>query len=73
MMQFITSMLQFQCVPTAYVTENKENYLENFTYQASCPLSLRVLNMKIPVTLQKIGYICMIAISSNLSYELPLC
>ena len=24
---------QFRCVPTTYVTENKENYLEIYTYQ----------------------------------------
>ena len=31
-------------VPTA-VTENKENYLEIYTYQVSCPLSLPLLNI----------------------------
>ena len=28
------------CIPTTYVTENKEeNYLEDYTFQVSCPLS----------------------------------
>ena len=32
---------QFQCAPTTYVTENKEeNYLEIYIFQVSCPLSL---------------------------------
>ena len=63
-------MRQFQCVPTAYVTENKEeNYLEIYIFQVSCPLSLPLLtsfkhpklpiSIKIPVTLLKIVYICM--------------
>ena len=39
----IASMRQFPCVPTTYVTENKENHLEIYTYQVSCPLSLRLL------------------------------
>ena len=31
----------FQCIPTAYVTESKEeNYLEIYDFQVSCPLSL---------------------------------
>ena len=38
-------MMQFQCVPTTYVTENKENYLKIYTYQVSFPLSLRLLNI----------------------------
>ena len=37
---------QFQCVPTAYVTENKEeNYLEIYIFQVSCPSSLPLLNI----------------------------
>ena len=36
----ISSMRQFRCVPTTYVTENKENDFENYTYQVACPLSL---------------------------------
>ena len=31
-------------VPTTYVTEKEENYLEMYTYQVSCPLSLPLLN-----------------------------
>ena len=41
----IDSMRQFQCVPTTYVTENKEeNYLEIYIFQVSGPLSLPLLN-----------------------------
>ena len=39
----IPSMGQFQCVPTTYVTENKETYFvyfEIYTNQESCPLAL---------------------------------
>ena len=37
---------QFQCVPTTYVTENKEaKYLEIYIFQVSCPLSLHLLNI----------------------------
>ena len=37
---------QFQCVPSTYVTENKEeNYLEIYIFQVSCPLSLHLLNI----------------------------
>ena len=64
-------MRQFQCVPTTYVNENKENYLV-YTYQVSCPLRLfkhpkLPISIKIPVTLLQIVYICMTAISPNLS------
>ena len=31
----IASLRQFQCVPTTYVTENKETYFEIFTKQLS--------------------------------------
>ena len=42
----IASMRQFQCVPTTYVTENKEeSYLEIYFFQVSCPLSLPLLNI----------------------------
>ena len=35
------SKRQFQCVPTTYVTENKEeNYFEIYIFQVSCLLSL---------------------------------
>ena len=41
----------FQCVPTTYATENKEeNYLEIYIFQISCPLSLPLL--KIPTANQ---------------------
>ena len=33
-------LMQFQYVPTTYVTENKKiNYMEIFIVQVSCPLS----------------------------------
>ena len=62
------SQRQFQCLPTTYVIENKEeNYLEINIFHVSCPLSLPLLNIsiKIPVTLLQIVYICMTAISPN--------
>ena len=36
----IAIMRQFQCVPTTYVTENKETYYEIYTYPESFPLAL---------------------------------
>ena len=67
--------MQFQYVPTTYVTQNKEeNYLEIYIFQVSCPLSLPLLkhpklpiSIKIPVTPLQIVYICMTAISPNSS------
>ena len=59
-------MKQFQCVPTPYVNKIKENYLEIYTYQVSCPLSIVFasfkhpklpISIKIPVTLWQIVYI----------------
>ena len=42
----IASKRQFQWAPTTYVTENKkENYLEIYTFQVSCTLSLSLLNI----------------------------
>ena len=63
------------CIPTTYVTKNKkENYLEIYIFQVSCPLSLTSfkhpklpISIKIPVTLLQIVYICMTAISANSS------
>ena len=47
-------MRQLQCVPTAYVTENKEeNYLEIYTCQVSCPLPLPLLNIPTRQTVLK--------------------
>ena len=63
-------MMQFQCVPTTYVTENKEeNYIEIYIFQVSCQLSHPKLpiSIKIPVTLLQIVYICITAIFPNLS------
>ena len=42
----IAYMKQFQCVPSAYATENKDNYLEIYTYQVPCPLSQSLLNIQ---------------------------
>ena len=33
------------CVPTTYVTENKDTYFEIYTYQESFPLALPLLNI----------------------------
>ena len=42
----IASQRQFQCVPTTYVSENKEeNYLEIYVFQVSYPLSLPLLDI----------------------------
>ena len=39
-------LMQFQYVPTTYVTENKKiNSLEIFIVQVSCPLSFPLLNI----------------------------
>ena len=38
-------MRQLQCVPTTYITENKETYFEIYTYQESCPLALLLSNI----------------------------
>ena len=38
--------ISFQCIPTTYVFENKEEkYLENYIFQVSCSLSLPLLNI----------------------------
>ena len=67
-------MRQFECVPTTYVTENKEeNYLEIYIFQVSCPLSTSFkhpelpISIKISVTLLQIVYFCITAISLNSS------
>ena len=40
------SMRQVQCVPTAYVTKNKETYFEIYTHQvSSCSLPLSLPNI----------------------------
>ena len=64
------SMRQFQCVPTIYVTKNKE---ENY-FLSIMPIVFTSfkhpklpISIKIPVTLSLIVYICMTAISSNSS------
>ena len=41
----IRNKRQYQYVPTTYVTKNKEKYLEIYTFQVSCPLSLHLLNI----------------------------
>ena len=52
----------FACVPTRYVTENKEeNYLEIYIFQVSCPLSFKhrklPISIKIPVTKKIFSYL----------------
>ena len=70
----IASMRQFQCVPTTYVAEIMETYFEIhvYIYQESCPFSLKHLNLpisiKILVTIWKIVYIFMTAISPNFDF-----
>ena len=61
-------MRQFNCVPTTYVTEIKEIYLEIYTKQVSCPFKhLKLpISITIPVTIWQIVYIYMTAISPNL-------
>ena len=41
----IAFLKHFQCVSAINVTENKENYLEIYTYQVSCLMSLPLLNI----------------------------
>ena len=65
-------MRQFQCVPTTYVTENKENWKFTLTkYHVHCLCVFKhpklTISIEIPVTLRQIVYICMTAISPNLS------
>ena len=65
-------MRQFQCVPTTYVTENKETSFM-FTLKLSIMsivfayfkhLNLSI-SIRIPVTIPQIVYICMTAIPPN--------
>ena len=44
----ICSMRQFHCVPTRYVTENKDNSLDIYTCQVSCPSSFYSYNDGVP-------------------------
>ena len=66
------TMRQFQCVPTAYITEIKETYFEIYIKQVSCALTSsfkhlkRPISIKIPVTIWQIVYIYMTALSPNL-------
>ena len=69
----IASTRQFQCVPTTYVTENKENILK-FTLKSSI-MSIDFASFKhlklpisiiIPVTKPQSVYILMTAIAPNL-------
>ena len=41
----IASMRQLQYVPSTYVTQYKENYLEIYICQVACPLSSPILNI----------------------------
>ena len=65
---------QFQCVPTTYVTENKEeNYFEKHfpsTMSIVCTSFKHPklpISIKITATLLQIVYICMTALSPNSS------
>ena len=63
-------MRQFQCVPTTYVSENKEeNYLSSSMsiVLTSFKHPKLPISIQIPVTLLQIVYICMTAISRNSS------
>ena len=67
-------MRQFQCVPTTYVTVNKEKIFGNKHLPTITSIVLAsfkhpklIISIKIPVTLRQIVYICMTAISPNLS------
>ena len=40
----ITPMRQFQCVPTTYVTQNKETYFEIYTKTSIMSISFPLLN-----------------------------
>ena len=53
-----------QCVPTAYVTKNKEeNYLQIYIFQVSCPLSLPLLNTpKCQSVLKFLSFYCQLFI-----------
>ena len=65
----ITSMGQFQCVPTTYVTEIKETYFEIYTKGVSCLSALPLLsisNCRSVLKYLSIVYIYMTAISPNL-------
>ena len=71
----IAYMMQFQCVPTTYVTEIKETYFEIYTIKTSIMSivftsfkhSKQPISIIIPVTLLQIVYICMTAIPPNSS------
>ena len=43
-------MRQFQCVPTAYVTEISETYFEIYIKQVSYPLALPLFSIKLPIS-----------------------
>ena len=49
----IASMMQFQCVPTTYLTENKETYFEIYTYQELYPLALHLKHLNLPISILK--------------------
>ena len=62
-------MRQFQCVPTTYVSENKEHFFEVHTNQISfhclCLLVLKYFDMAISIKIPHIVNICMTAKSPN--------
>ena len=67
---YVASMRHFQCVPTTYVTELFGNLhfpsIMSIVFTSFKHPKLPI-SIKIPVTLLQIVYICMIAISPNLS------
>ena len=77
----IASMRQFQCVPTTYVAENKEEiYLDIYTFQVSSPLSSPLLNIpNCQSVLKFLSLYCKLIMSAWQLYlqirvhELPLC
>ena len=74
-------MRQFQCIPTTYVTENKENcFFKILLYQVSCPLLLILLNIpNCPLVSKYLSLYCKLFIFAWQLYlqisvhELPLC
>ena len=65
-------MRQFQCVPTTFFTENKENVFEIYTepsIMSSVSTSFKhpklPISIKIPVTLLQNAYIFMTAVAPN--------
>ena len=60
-------MRQLQYIPETYVTQNKDNYFEIYIVFAFFKHPILPISIKIPVALLQNVYICMTAISPNLS------